>query len=213
MAEAAAAFGHDYVAITDHATGPGMVGGVGLDDDELLEQVAEIREVAADADIEVFAGVEANVDAEGGLSVGDDALDELDCVVASPHAALDGDGTDRLVTAIEHPETDVLGHPTGRMLNQREGLSVDFETLGKAAAEEGVALEINADPRRLDLRGAAVKQAVEQGATIAIDTDAHRPESLAYVRYGVHTARRGWAEPADVLTTQPAGGVRSFLGL
>jgi DNA polymerase (family 10) len=213
MAEAAAAFGHDYVAITDHATGPGMVGGVGLDDDELLEQVAEIREVAADADIEVFAGVEANVDAEGDLSVGDDALDELDCVVASPHAALDGDGTDRLVTAIEHPETDVLGHPTGRMLNQREGLAVDFETLGKAAAEEGVALEINSDPRRLDLRGAAVKQAVEQGATIAIDTDAHRPESLAYVRYGVHTARRGWAEPADVLTTQPTSGVRSFLGL
>jgi DNA polymerase (family 10) len=213
MAEAAAAFGHDYIAVTDHATGPGMVGGVGLDDEELFEQVDEVREVAADADVDVFTGVEANIDAEGGLSVGDDALDALDCVVASPHAGLDGDGTDRIVAAIEHPATDIVGHPTGRQLNQRSGLDLDFETVGKAAAEAGVALEINANPRRLDLRGAAVKQAVEQGATIAIDTDAHRPESYAYIRYGVHTARRGWAEAADVLNTQPVSGVRSFLGL
>jgi DNA polymerase (family 10) len=213
MAEAAAAFGHDYIAITDHATGPGMVGGVGVEDDELLEQVEAVRAVDADADVDVFTGVEANIDTEGGLSVGDDVLDELDCVVASPHAALDGDGTDRLVAAIEHPATDIVGHPTGRQLNQRSGLDLDFETLGRAAAEHGVALEINANPRRLDLRGGAVKVAVEQGATIAIDTDAHRPESYAYIRYGVHTARRGWAEPADVLNTQPASGVRQFLGL
>jgi DNA polymerase (family 10) len=211
MAEAAAAFGHDYIAVTDHATGPGMVGGVGLDDEELLEQVAEVREVASDADVALFAGVEANIDAEGGLSVGDDVLDELDCVVASPHAALDGDGTDRIVTAIEHPATDIVGHPTGRQLNRRSGLDLDFETVGKAAAEAGVALEINANPRRLDLRGAAVKQAVEQGATVVVDTDAHCPESYAYIRYGVHAARRGWAEPADVLNTQPVSGVRRFL--
>ena len=211
MAEAAAAFGHDYIAVTDHATGPGMVGGVGLDDEALLEQVAEVREVASDADVALFAGVEANIDAEGGLSVGDDVLDELDCVVASPHAALDGDGTDRIVTAIEHPATDIVGHPTGRQLNRRSGLDLDFETVGKAAAEHGVALEINANPRRLDLRGAAVKQAVAQGATVVVDTDAHRPESYAYIRYGVHAARRGWAEPADVLNTQPVSGVRRFL--
>ncbi|WP_254823518.1 DNA polymerase/3'-5' exonuclease PolX [Haloglomus halophilum] len=213
MAEGAAAFGHEYIAITDHATGPGMVGGVGLDDEELREQIAEVREVAGDADVDVFTGVEANIDAEGGLSVGDDVLDELDCVVASPHAALDGDGTDRVVAAIEHPATDIVGHPTGRQLNQRSGLDLDFETVGTAAAEHDVALEINANPRRLDLRGAAVKEVVEQGATIAIDTDAHRPESYAYIRYGVHTARRGWAEPADVLNTQPASGIRQFLGL
>ncbi|WP_254831960.1 DNA polymerase/3'-5' exonuclease PolX [Haloglomus salinum] len=213
MAEGAAAFGHEYIAITDHATGPGMVGGVGLDDEELREQIAEVREVAGDADVDVFTGVEANIDAEGGLSVGDDVLDELDCVVASPHAALDGDGTDRVVAAIEHPATDIVGHPTGRQLNQRSGLDLDFETVGTAAAEHDVALEINANPHRLDLRGAAVKQVVEQGATIAIDTDAHRPESYAYIRYGVHTARRGWAEPGDVLNTQPASGIRQFLGL
>jgi len=211
MAEAAAAFGHEYIAVTDHATGPGMVGGVGLDDEALREQVDEVREV--EADVAVFTGVEANIDADGGLSVADDVLDDLDCVVASPHAGLDGDGTDRLVAAIEHPATDIVGHPTGRQLNQRSGLDVDLETVGKAAAEHGVALEVNANPRRLDLEGGAVKLVVEQGATVAINTDAHRPESYAYMRYGVHTARRGWAEPADVLNTQPAGGIRQFLGI
>jgi DNA polymerase (family 10) len=213
MLEAAAAFGHDYYAVTDHATGPGIVGGVGLSDEELLEQVVEIREAAESVDLEVFTGVEANLDREGGLNVGDDALDELDVVVASPHAALDGDGTDRIVAAIEHPETDIVGHPTGRMLNQRSGLTLDFETVGKAAAEHGVALEVNSYPPRLDLRGAAVKTVIEEGATIVIDTDAHAPVHLEFLRYGVHTTRRGWAEPADVLNTRDAGGVRAFLGL
>jgi DNA polymerase (family 10) len=213
MLAAAAEFGHDYYAVTDHATGPGIVGGVGLTDEELLEQVAAVREAAEDVDIEVFTGVEANLDTEGGLNVGDDALDALDVVVASPHAALDGDGTDRIVAAVEHPETDIVGHPTGRMLNQRAGLTLDFETVGKAAAEHDVALEINAYPSRLDLRGAAVKTVIEQGATIVIDTDAHAPVHLEYLRYGVHTARRGWAEPGDVLNTRDGNGVREFLGL
>ncbi len=213
MLSAAAEFGHDYYAVTDHATGPGIVGGVGLSDEELLEQVVEIREAAEGVDLEVFTGVEANLDREGGLNVGDDALDELDVVVASPHAALDGDGTDRIVAAIEHPETDIVGHPTGRMLNQRSGLTLDFETVGKAATEHGVALEVNAYPPRLDLRGAAVKTVLEQGATIVVDTDAHAPIHLEFLRYGVHTARRGWAEAADVLNTRDAEGVRAFLGL
>jgi DNA polymerase (family 10) len=213
MLEAAAEFGHDYYAVTDHATGPGIVGGVGLSDEELLEQVDEVREAAESVEMEVFTGVEANLDREGGLNVGDDALDELDVVVASPHAALDGDGTDRIVAAIEHPETDVVGHPTGRTLNQRPGMTLDFETVGKAAAEHGVALEVNAYPPRLDLRGAAVKTVIEEGATVVVDTDAHAPVHLGFLRYGVHTARRGWAEPADVLNTRDAEGVRAFLGL
>jgi DNA polymerase (family 10) len=213
MLEGAVEFGHEYYAVTDHAVGPGMVGGVGLSDEELLEQVDAVREAAEGLDLTVFTGVEANIDTEGGIGIGDEALGALDVVVASPHAALDGDGTDRLVAAIEHPAVDVLGHPTGRMLNQRPGLDVDYETLGKTAAEEGVALEINSHPSRLDLRGAAVKTVVEQGATIAIDTDAHSPAQFELTRYGVHTARRGWAEPEDVLNTWPAEEVRSFLGL
>ncbi|MEF8806810.1 DNA polymerase/3'-5' exonuclease PolX [Natronomonas sp.] len=213
MVEAAAEFGHDYVSVGDHATGPGMVGGVGLSDEELLDQIEAIRAVAEDADIEVFAGVEANIDEEGGISVGDDVLAELDCVVASPHSGLDGDGTERLVTAIEHPEVDIIGHPTGRMLNQRPGHDIDIDRVAEAAADNGTALEINSDPRRLDLRASNVKAAIEAGATISINTDAHRPGAFEYMRFGVHTARRGWCEPDDVLNCRDADGLREFLGL
>jgi DNA polymerase (family 10) len=211
MVEGAAAFGHDYVAITDHATGPGMVGGVGVPDDELREQTDAVRAVAADVDIEVFTGVEANVGADGSISVADDLLADLDVVVASPHAGLDGDGTAKLVAAAEHPSVDVIGHPTGRYLNRRAGMDVDVERLATAAAEHGTALEVNANPHRLDLGGAAVKTTVEAGATVAVNTDAHSPKRYDLVRYGVHTARRGWAETEDVLNARDADGVREFI--
>ena len=211
MAAGAADFGHDYIAITDHATGPGMVGGVGVDDDDLREQLAEVESVAADADIDVFSGVEANIAEDGEISVAEDVLADLDVVVASPHAGLDGDGTDRLVAAAEHPHVDIIGHPTGRYLNRRSGLDVDVERLATAAAEADTALEVNASPARLDLDGYAVKGAIEAGATVAIDTDAHSPGSFAQVTYGVHTARRGWAEAGDVLNTRSAADLREFL--
>jgi DNA polymerase (family 10) len=214
MAAGAAAFGHDYLCISDHATGPGMVGGVGLTDDELREQLAEIREVADDADVDLLAGVETNVDADGGLSTADDVLADLDVVVASPHSALGQDGdaaTDRLVRAVEDPLVDVLGHPSGRIINQRAGLDFDVERVAEAAAANDTALEVNSSTFRLDLPGEAVQMAVEAGATIAVNTDAHRPGDLDHVTYGVHTARRGWAETADVLNARDADGLRSFL--
>ena len=210
MVTAAEAYGHEYISVADHATGPGMVGGVGLDDDDLLQQVETVRSVAANASIDVFAGVEANIDADGGISVSDNALAELDCVVASPHSGLDGDGTDRLVTAIEHPEVDVLGHPTGRLLNQRPGHDIDIDRVADAAATHGTALEINADPRRLDLRASYIKAAVEAGATVAIDTDAHSTTAYEHIRFGVHTARRGWADPDDVLNCRDTDSLREF---
>jgi DNA polymerase (family 10) len=211
MIEGAAAAGHDYLAVTDHATGPGMVGGVGLSDAEIREQVSEIRATADDADIDVFAGIEANLGADGEVSVADDLLADLDLVVASPHAALDGDGTDRLVAACDHPAVDVIGHPTGRQLNRRAGLDVDVEALAEAAAETGTALEVNANPRRLDLGGSTVRAALDAGAPVVVNTDAHHPDEFGYLRYGVHTARRGWAEAGQVLNTRDADGVRAFL--
>ena len=211
MVEGAADFGHDYIVISDHATGSGMVGGVGLEDDELEEQMEEVHAVAEDAPIDVFTGVEANIDPDGGISVGDDVLAELDIVVASPHSSLDGDATERLIRAIEHPSVDILGHPSGRLINRRPGHDFDVRKVAKAAADNGVALEINSNPYRLDLWGAAVQVAVDEGATIAIDTDAHSPGEYGNVRYGVHTARRGWAEAADVLNTRDADGIREFL--
>ena len=214
MIAAAAERGDDYTAITDHATGPGMVGGVGLDDDELRDQMDAVAAAAEDAGIEVLHGVEANVDADGDLSVGDDVLADLDIVIASPHSGLGMDraaATDRLVRAVEHPETDVLGHPTGRLINDRPGLTLDVDRLAAAAADAETALEVNANPHRLDLNDEAIRVAVEAGAAVAIHTDAHGVGELDYRRYGVHTARRGWAETPDVLNTRSVADLRSWL--
>ncbi|MFT4882129.1 MAG: DNA polymerase (family 10), partial [Salinirussus sp.] len=211
MVAGAEAAGHDYLAVTDHATGPGMVGGVGLDDERLRDQLPAVREADDDADIDVFAGVEANIGADGRVSVDNGLLADLDLVVASPHAALDGDGTDRLVAACEHAAVDVIGHPTGRRLNQRAGMDIDIDRLAAVAAETDTALEVNASPRRLDLSGEMVRAAVDAGATVVVNTDAHHPDAYDALRYGVHTARRGWAGPDQVLNTRAADGVRAFL--
>ena len=214
MIEAAEERGDDYLCISDHATGPGMVGGVGLDDDELREQMDAVREAATGADIEVLHGVEANVDADGDLSVGDDVLADLDIVIASPHSDLGMDreaATERLVAAVDHPETDILGHPTGRLINDRPGLTLDVDRLAATAADAETALEINANPHRLDLNDEAIRTAVGAGALVAIDTDAHGIGELDFRRYGVHTARRGWAEADDVLNARSAAGLRSWL--
>ncbi|MFD1684532.1 DNA polymerase/3'-5' exonuclease PolX [Halobellus litoreus] len=213
---AAAERGYDYYAVTDHATGPGMVGGIGLSAAELREQaeaVDEAREEFGD-DLTLLHGVETNVDADGGLSTDDGLLADLDLVVASPHAALGQDretATDRLVRAVEHPSVDILGHPTGRLINEREGLDLDVGRIAEAAAAAGTALEINADPARLDLRGELARVAVDAGATIAVGTDAHAPGALDAIRYGVHTARRGWCERADVLNARDVDELRAFL--
>ncbi len=214
MVDAATERGYDYFGIADHAEGPGIVGGMGLSDDEILEQVAEIREVGDDAEIEVFAGIEANVDAEGEIGLSDDVIEALDVIVASTHSALDQDAetaTERLVTAVENPAIDVLGHPSGRLLNQRSGLDYNVTAVARAAAEHDTALEVNSDPRRLDLWGSAVQAALEEGATIAIDTDSHQPSTLEYMRWGVHTARRGWAEPEDVINAWDLDRIRAYL--
>jgi DNA polymerase (family X) len=214
MVEAAAEMGYDYYGVADHAEGPGVVADMGLTDTEILEQVEAIREVAAAADVEVLAGIEANVDADGGIGLGEEVIEALDVIVASPHSGLGQDATTataRLVTAIENPAVDVLGHPSGRLLNERSGLDFDATALGEAAAEHGTALEVNANPRRLDLWGSAVQAAVEAGAPVSVNTDAHQPATLEYMRWGVHTARRGWAEPADVINTWALEELREFL--
>ena len=214
MVAAAADRGNDFHCVTDHATGPGIIEGIGLDDDALREQMAAVDAVAADNDITVFHGVETNIAADGSLSTDDELLAELDIVVASPHSALDQDtdaATDRLCQAATHPSVDVIGHPTGRLLNSRAGLSVDMTRLAETAAAADTALEINATPARLDLAGEAVRAVVEAGGTVAINTDAHSPAELDNRRYGVKTARRGWVEPTDVLNAKPSSELRAFL--
>ncbi|WP_049982771.1 helix-hairpin-helix domain-containing protein [Halorubrum sp. BV1] len=221
MITAAAERGYDYHVVTDHATGPGMVGGVGLDEDEIAEQADALTE-AADAvaegtggnEIEVLHGIEANIDADGDLSTDDETLAALDLVVASPHSGLSQAAeraTERLVRAVEHPYVDVLGHPTGRLINERPGLDPDVEAVAEAAAAAGTAIEVNANPARLDADDGFVRAAMEAGATVAVNTDAHAPRELDNVRYGVHTARRGWAETADVLNARSLDDLLAFL--
>ena len=235
MIEAAAERGDDLYAITDHAAGPGVVANTGLDEAEIADQAEAIaaatREIdgvvalgdladagetagAADADLVVLHGTEANIDAEGAITTDDETLAALDVVVASPHSALGQDSdaaTERLIRAVEHPHVDVLGHPTGRLINSRPGLDPDVTAVVEAAAAAGTAIEVNANPARLDADGDAVRAAIDAGATIAIDTDAHAPRELEYARYGVHTARRGWAEAADVLNARPVDALVEFL--
>jgi DNA polymerase (family 10) len=206
--------GYDYHVVSDHATGPGMVGGVGLSDDDLREQADAVADVAAAAPIPVLHGVETNVDAEGALSTGEELLAELDIVVASPHSGLDADresATERLVRAVEHPAVDVLGHPTGRLINSRPGMNPDVERVAEAAAANDVAVEVNANPARLDANGSFVRHVVEAGGLVAVNTDAHRPGELDNARYGVHTARRGWATVEDVVNARDYDGLRAFL--
>ncbi|MFC7200340.1 DNA polymerase/3'-5' exonuclease PolX [Halospeciosus flavus] len=216
MLDAAEERGYDYYAVTDHGEGPGVFGDTGLADDDVLDQLDAVEAEAADRDVEVFTGIETNVDADGNVvEVSDDVLAGVDIVVASPHSGLGEDGgdqTDRLVAAIEHEHVDVLGHPTGRLINDRPAMELDPSELGAAAAEHGVALEINSNPHRLDLWGELVKVAVEEGATVTVNTDAHSPSEFGYTEYGVHTARRGWCEPDDVLNTWDVDEVRDFLG-
>ena len=214
MVAAAAERGRAFHAVTDHATGPGIFGNTGLDESAIADQAEAVAEVAADAEIAVLHGIEANIAADGTISTDDATLADLDVVVASPHAALDADAdaaTERLVRAVEHPSVDALGHPTGRIINSRQGLEPDMDAVAAAAAREGVAIEVNANPARLDADGAAVRAAVKAGATLAVNTDAHAPRELDNARYGVHAARRGWAETADVLNAYSLAELREFL--
>jgi len=215
MLEAAESVGHDYVAITDHADGPGVFGDTGLSDADIREQVDELEAARDAVDIDVFHGIEVNITEDGDVvETSDDLLADLDVVIASPHSGLGesgGDQTERLVAAIEHPGVDVLGHPSGRLINDRPAMQFDPDALAAAAADAGTALEINSNPHRLDLWGSVVQTAVDAGATIAVNTDAHSASEYEYIEYGVHTARRGWAEAGDVLNTRDADGVREFL--
>jgi len=214
MIHGAVDFGHEVLCISDHGEGPGVFGDNGLSDEDILEQIEAVEAAAAHADIEVLTGIETNVDVEGTVGdTSDDVLDELDLVVASPHSGLGGeeDQTDRLISAIEHPAVDVLGHPSGRLINSRPAMDFDPAAIGAAAAEHDVALEVNSNPARLDLWGTAVQAALEENAVISINTDAHSPEEYPLIRYGVHTARRGWAEAEDVLNTWSTEDILAFL--
>ncbi|MEO0514218.1 MAG: DNA polymerase/3'-5' exonuclease PolX [Planctomycetota bacterium] len=199
----ALARGFHTVAITDHSKGQAQANG--LSNERLVKHIEAVRQVAKKlkGKITVLAGSEVDILANGDLDYPDELLAELDIVVASPHAALTQDpdkATKRLIKAIENPYVTIVGHPTGRIVNRREGLSPDMEAIFKAAKDRGIALEINASPYRLDLRDTHARTWVQDyGGKLAINTDAHGPEHLDNLRFGVVTARRAGATKDDVV--------------
>jgi DNA polymerase (family 10) len=206
MAEAARERGYEYLAITDHSASHGFGNHVSPDDlRRQIERVAETRE-ALGGDFNLLAGSEVNILTDGSPDYDDDLLAQLDWIVASVHTSFgmsEGEMTKRIITAMEHPLVDAIGHPTGRLIGRREGYSLDVDRVIEAAARTGTFLEINANPNRRDLPEAYARAAVEAGVTIVIDSDAHGTDTLRNIRYGVATARRAWLTAADVANTRP----------
>ncbi|MBK9710552.1 MAG: DNA polymerase/3'-5' exonuclease PolX [Kouleothrix sp.] len=207
MAEAARARGYSYIAITDHSAYLGVTNG--LDGARLRQQAAEIAALnaeyaAAGARFYILRGVEVDITADGALALPDDVLAELDIVVASPHVKLSQpteQATERLLRAIRNPHVDIIGHPTGRLIGSRAGAEIDVDAIGRAAADTGTLLEINSGPDRLDLDASSARRVLELGASLVVDSDSHHPDNLQWIRLGVLTARRGWAEAERVANT------------
>jgi DNA polymerase (family 10) len=207
MAQAAKARGYRYMAITDHSAYLGVTNG--LDGARLREQAAEVAALngefaARGDDFRILRGVEVDITPDGGLALPDDVLAGLDIVVASPHVSLRQpaeQATERLLRAIRNPHVDIIGHPTGRLIGSREGAEINIDAIGRAAAETGTLLEVNSGPDRLDLDAPSVRRVLELGARITIDSDSHHPDNLPWIRLGVITARRGWAEADRVANT------------
>ena len=202
IAQAAIERGYHTLAITDHSKG--QVQANGLNEDRLVKHIEAIREVAAEVkdQLVLLAGSEVDILTDGRLDYADELLAELDVVVASPHVSLAQDpkkATARLLKAIENPYITILGHPTGRLVLRREGLSPDIKSLVLAAKDRGIALEINANHYRLDLRDTHARLALDHGVKLAINTDAHGPADLDQLRFGVLTARRAGATTADIV--------------
>jgi DNA polymerase (family X) len=213
MAAAAHQLGHRYIAITDHSKALAMANG--LDERRALEHAAKVRALNGRFEgLTVLAGVECDILADGSMDLAHDCLAQLDIVVASVHSQFSQDQqqmTDRVLRALECPWVDVLGHPTGRRLLKREPIQLDMSAVVAAAAQQGVVLEINCQPDRLDLGDTHARLAVEHGVPLVISTDAHATGALQRLQWGVLMARRAWAQPTDILNTLPVDQMRARL--
>ncbi len=213
MAAASVERGYEYVAITDHSAGRGIANGLSIE--RLTEHIREIRELEDRlGNIRLLTGSEVDIRADGSLDYPDDALEQLDWVVASVHSAMGQDAetmTARIIKAMQSPHVTAIGHLTTRMIGERKPIEADFEVIIQAAVETGTALEINASPRRLDLKDTHAHRARELGVPLVIDSDAHDSESLDNQRCGVAVARRAWCEPRHVLNTLPLDRFMEYL--
>jgi DNA polymerase (family 10) len=205
MALAARERGYEYIAITDHSATHGF--GNEVSPDELRRQIDRVHAVDERLEgIRVLTGSEVNILPDGSLDYDDELLGSLDWVIASVHTSFaigEAAMTKRMVTAMEHPLVDAIGHPTGRLIQRRQPYAVDVDELIAGALRTHTMLEINANPDRRDLNDVHARAAASAGVPVVIDSDAHGVERLANIRWGVATARRAWLGAADVANARP----------
>ncbi len=217
MMEACAERGYEYLAMTDHSQSLAMTGG--LDEEKLRQQWEEMDGLsgangAGGDGIRLFRSLEVDILKGGELDLSDEMLAELDLVLVSVHSHFDLDPeeqTKRIIRAVRHPAADVLAHPTGRRINRRDPYELDLDAVLDALADEGMAVELNANPERLDLKDTHLLKAREREIPVVISTDAHRTAELDLMRYGVEQARRAWLGPDEVLNTRPLAEMEAWL--
>ena len=213
MAETARGHGYGYIAITDHSKALAMANG--LNEARTIAFAARVRAMDQEAlGIRVMSGIECDILKDGRMDLDDEALGQLDLVIASVHSYMslsNEEMTDRYLRCLENPFVKVLGHPTGRVLLHRDAFVYNFERIATEAAARGVAMEIYASPERLDLHATLIRIAKSKGCKFTISTDAHHPKHMANMQYGVRMARRGWLTRDDVLNTLPYEEFRSAL--
>jgi DNA polymerase (family 10) len=214
MAVAARARGYKVIAITDHTSGLGVV--QGMTEEDLKERLVEIEQARQELgdSIQILNSAEVEIRSDGSLDYSDEVLSSLDLVIASLHSSLRQARdkiTQRLLKAMCNPHVDIIGHPTGRLMPNREGADLDMDAVLATAAETGVAMEINAHPARLDLDDVYAKRAIELGIKLSINTDAHDAAGLDLMHFGVSTARRGWVEAKDVINTWSQADLMKWL--
>jgi DNA polymerase (family 10) len=213
MALAAKAKGLEYIAVTEHSQRETQAHG--LDSVRLAKQGDEIDRLNAELEgIAILKGVEVDILEDGTLDLPDSVLAKLDVVVAAVHARFNlsrAQQTARILKALDNPHVSILAHPSARLIDERAPIEVDMQAVVRRAKARGVALELNAHPDRLDLDDVNARMAKEEGALVAIDSDAHSVLDFENLAFGVGQARRGWLEPRDVLNARPLGEIRRFL--
>jgi DNA polymerase (family 10) len=213
MAKACAARGYRYLAVSDHSPALAMVGGI--TPERAPEQWEEIDRVQEGLEgVTIFKSLEVDILGDGSLDMTDEVLEGLDLVLVSVHSLMDMDRvrmTDRVLKAMQHPQVDILAHPTGRLLARREAFQIEMEEVLQAARDLDVAVEINANPHRLDLNDVHAHRAKELGVKVGINTDAHSVQRLDHMSYGVDQARRAWLNKGDVLNTMTLDQFRTWL--
>ena len=208
MAGGAKALGHEYIAITDHSKAVTVANG--LNEKRMLVHIKALRDADAKGlGIRILVGSEVDILKNGALDYPDEILDQLDVVVCSIHSYFNLERsamTDRMLAAIENPFTQIIAHPTGRLLLRRDPLDYDMEKVLDACARHGVAMECNSYPDRLDLKDVYLRMCKERGVKVVVSTDSHSVANLSNIRYGVTMARRGWLEKKDILNSLPVEG-------